>query len=64
MNTIFALLAIIMGVLGSLIAFNIVQLEKFISPDEAEDWHKKYGKIFKILGPVVVVIGLYFLIIK
>ena len=64
MNTIFALIAIIGGVLGSLIAFNKIQLDKFISPEEAEDWHKKYGKILKILGPVVVVLGLYFLVFK
>jgi hypothetical protein len=64
MNTVFALIAIIGGAAGSLIAFNMVQLDKFIDPGEAEDWHKKYGKIFKILGPIVIVIGLYFLIVK
>ena len=40
----------------SLIAYNKVQLDKFISPDEAEAWHKKYGKIFKIICPIAVVI--------
>ncbi len=62
MNTVFALIAIIGGVLGSLIAYNKVQLDRFISPDEAQAWHRKYGKIFKILGPAVAVIGLLFLL--
>ena len=64
MNIVFSLIAIIGGVLGSLVAYNKVQLDKFISPGEAEDWHRKYGKILKILGPVVVVLGLYFLVSK
>jgi hypothetical protein len=64
MDIVLPLIAIIMGGLGSLIAFNKIQLDRFISPGEAEDWHKKYGKIFKILGPVVVVLGLYFLIFR
>jgi hypothetical protein len=64
MNIVLPLIAIIGGALGSLVAFNKIQLDRFISPGEAEDWHRKYGKIFKILGPVVVVLGLYFLIFK
>jgi hypothetical protein len=62
MNIILPLLGIIVGGLGTLVAFNKIQLDRFISPGEAEDWHRKYGKIFKILGPVVIVLGLYFLI--
>ncbi|MGD0551158.1 MAG: hypothetical protein ABSB25_00760 [Sedimentisphaerales bacterium] len=62
MNIVFSLIAIIGGGLGSLIAFNKVQLDKFISPDEAEAWHRKYGKILKILGPAVTVIGIWFLL--
>ncbi len=62
MNTIFALIAIIAGVLGSLVAFNKIQLDKYISPDEAQDWHRKYGKIFKIISPIAAVLGLWFLI--
>ena len=64
MNIVFSLIAIIGGVLGSLVAFNKIQLDRFIDPGEAEDWHRKYGKIFKVLGPAVIVIGLYFLIFK
>ncbi len=62
MGIVLPLIAIIGGGLGTLIAFDKIQLEKFINPGEAEDWHKKYGAIFKILGPIVVIIGLYFLI--
>ncbi|MGB7581837.1 MAG: hypothetical protein WBL85_05245 [Sedimentisphaerales bacterium] len=62
MNIVFSLIAIIGGGLLSLIAYNKVQLDKFISPDEAENWHKKFGKIAKILGPIVVVIGIWFLL--
>jgi hypothetical protein len=64
MNIVFSVVAIIGGGLLSLIAYKKVQLDKFISPDEAESWHRKFGKIAKILGPVVVVCGLYFLIAK
>ncbi len=62
MNIIFGLIAVIAGVLGSLIAYKKVQLDKFISPDEAEAWHKKYGKIFKIICPIAVVFGLWYLL--
>jgi len=62
MNTVFALIAIIAGVLGSLVAFNKIQLDKYISPDEAQDWHRKYGKIFKIISPIAAVLGLWFLL--
>jgi hypothetical protein len=64
MNIVFSLIAIIGGGLLSLIAFNKIQLEKFIDPGEAENWHRKFGKIAKILGPIVVVCGIYFLIVK
>ena len=62
MNIVFSLIAIIGGGLLSLIAYKKVQLDKFISPDEAEAWHKKFGKISKILGPIVVAFGIYFLV--
>jgi amino acid transporter len=62
MNTVFALIAIIMGGLGSLIAFNKVQLDRFISPDEAEEWHKKWGKIFKIISPIAAIFGIWLLL--
>jgi hypothetical protein len=62
MNTIFALVAIIGGVLGTLIAFDKIQLEKFIDPGEAEDWHKKYGAIFKVICPIAAVFGIWLLL--
>jgi hypothetical protein len=64
MNIVFSLIAIIGGGLLSLIAYNKVQLEKYVDPGEAEDWHRKFGKIAKVLGPIVVVLGLYFIIFK
>jgi hypothetical protein len=62
MNTIFALIAIIGGALGTLIAFDKIQLEKFIDPGEAEDWHKKYGTVFKIICPIAAVFGIWLLL--
>jgi hypothetical protein len=62
MNTVFALIAIIGGVLGSLIAYNKVQLDKFISPGEAQAWHEKYGKIFKIISPIAAIFGIWLLL--
>jgi hypothetical protein len=62
MNTVFALIAIILGAIGSLIAFEVVKLDKFIDPGEAQNWHDKYGKIIKILGPVAVIVGLLLLL--
>jgi hypothetical protein len=62
MNTVFALIAIIGGVLGSLVAFKKIQLDKFINPAEAEDWHKKWGKIFKIMCPIAALFGIWLLL--
>ncbi len=59
-----ALIAIVGGGFGSLIAWNYFSLEKWVSPDEMQQWHDKYGKIVKILGPVAVVVGLILLIIS
>jgi hypothetical protein len=62
MNIVLPLIAIIGGVLGSLVAFNKIQLDRFINPGEAEDWHKKWGKIFKIICPIAAVLGIWFLL--
>jgi uncharacterized membrane protein YtjA (UPF0391 family) len=62
MNTVFALIAIIAGVLGSLVAFNKIQLDKFVNPGEAQAWHEKYGKIFKIISPIAAVFGIWLLL--
>jgi hypothetical protein len=62
MNTVFALIAILGGGLGSLVAFGVIQLDKFVSPGEAQDWHDKYGKFVKILGPAAAILGLLLLV--
>jgi len=62
MNTILALMAVIVGVLASLVAFEIIKLEKFVDPGEAEAWHDKYGKLVKIVGPAAAVVGLVLLL--
>ncbi len=64
MYTVLSILGIIVGAAMSLIAFDFIQLEKFISPDEAQEWHHKYGMLFKIAGPAVIAIGVLFLIFK
>jgi hypothetical protein len=62
MNTIFALIALVGGVIGSLIAYKVVPLEKIVDYGEAEAWHDKYGKLVKILGPAAGFIGLLLLL--
>ena len=62
MNTVFALIAIIGGALGSLMAYQIVQLDKFVSYDEAQAWHEKYGKVFKVISPIAVIFGIWLLL--
>jgi hypothetical protein len=64
MGIVLPLLAIIVGGLVTLVAFNKIQLDRFIDPGEAENWHRKFGKIFKVIGPIAVVLGLYYLIFK
>ena len=61
MNTLFAWIAIVGGVIGSLVAFRIVPLDKFIGEGEAQGWYDKYGKIFRILFPAAFIVGLYLL---
>ena len=62
MNTVLALMAVIVGTLASLVAFEIIKLEKFVDPGEAEAWHDKYGKLVKIVGPAAAVVGLVLLL--
>ncbi len=61
MNTIFALIALAGGVIGSLIAYKVVPLEKLVDYNDAQNWHDKYGKLVKILGPAAGVLGLILL---
>ena len=62
MNTAFALVAIIGGVIISLVGYEVIRLDKFISPTEAQLWHEKYGKLTKILGPAAGAVGLLLLV--
>ena len=62
MNTVLALMAVIVGALASLVAFEVIKLEKYVSPGEAEAWHDKYGKLVKVVGPVAAVVGLVLLL--
>jgi hypothetical protein len=62
MNTVFALIAIIGGVVVSLVGWQVVALDKFVSPSEAQLWHEKFGKVAKILGPAAAIVGLLLLV--
>jgi hypothetical protein len=62
MNTAFALISVVGGILASLVAFEVIKLDKFVSPGEAEAWHDKYGKLVKIVGPAAAVVGLVLLL--
>jgi len=64
MNTVFALIAMIGGVVVSLVGWQVVALDKFVSPGDAQLWHEKFGKVAKILGPVAAIVGLLFLLWK
>jgi hypothetical protein len=57
MNNLLAWIAIIGGVIGSLVAYGVVPVSAV-----GETWHDKFGKLFKILGPVAIVIGLIILL--
>lgn len=57
MNNLFALIAIVGGIAGSLVAYEIVPVSVV-----GETWHDKFGKTFKILGPAAIVIGLIILL--
>jgi hypothetical protein len=61
MNTIFALIALVGGVIGSLFAYKVVPLEKLVDYGDAQTWYDKYGKLVKILGPAAGVVGLILL---
>ncbi|MBN2020478.1 MAG: hypothetical protein JW749_09660 [Sedimentisphaerales bacterium] len=62
MNTILELIAIVGGGIGSLVAYKIVPLDRFVEPGEAAIWYEKYGKLFRILFPAALIIGLVLLL--
>jgi hypothetical protein len=61
MNTIFAWIALISGVIATLVAYKVVPLT-ILGAAEAELWHDKYGKMFKILGPAAAIVGILLLL--
>jgi hypothetical protein len=62
MNTVLALIAVVGGGLVSLVGYEVVRLDKFISPGEAQAWQDKYGKLVKIFGPAAAIVGLLLLV--
>jgi len=46
---------------GSLLAWQIISLDKWVDPGEMEDWHIKFGKFVKIGGPIVALLSLFFI---
>ena len=62
MNTFFALIALLGGVAVSLVGYEVVRLDKFVNPGEADLWYEKYGKFTRILGPTAAGIGLLLLL--
>ena len=51
------ILAIGCGTYGYLAAVGKVQIGT--TEETTEEWRNKYGKIFLILGPILIVFGLY-----
>jgi hypothetical protein len=61
MNTVLALIAIVGGIAGSLLAYRVVP-QTMLGSFDIEAWHDKFGKTFKILGPAAVIVGLLILL--
>jgi hypothetical protein len=61
MNTLLALIAVIGGIAGTLLAYRVVPMTMLGSFD-IEAWHDKFGRIFKVLGPAAIVLGLLILL--
>ncbi|MGA2092961.1 MAG: hypothetical protein ABSH16_06090 [Sedimentisphaerales bacterium] len=62
MNTAFALIAVVGGILASLVAYKVVPLDKFVNPGDAENWYDRFGKITRIVAPAAAVVGLVLLL--
>lgn len=61
MNTLFALIAIIGGVIGTLVAYKIVPLT-ILGTTDVDAWYDKFGKMFKILCPAAAIVGILLLL--
>jgi hypothetical protein len=51
-----ALIPLIGGIYCLLIAFRIIRVSK--NPETEEAWHRKFGRLMKLMGPVLVLFGL------
>lgn len=51
------LIFLIVGIYGLLLAYRVVPL-KIKDPEKADIWYNKFGKLLKILGPIVIITGI------
>jgi hypothetical protein len=51
------LIPILGGIYGLLLAYRVVP-KKPKDPEKMELWHRKFGKMTKVLSPVLIVFGL------
>ncbi len=54
------LIPILGGIYGLLLAYRVVP-KKPKDPEKMELWHRKFGKMMKVLSPVLIVFGLLLL---
>jgi hypothetical protein len=50
------LFIVLVGVYTALLAYKILPL-KAGDPEFSANWHKKYGRLMKVLGPVMILCG-------
>ena len=60
-DKIIGIVAIFGGVYGLLIAYRIIPVNPK-EPERVELWHRKFGKLMKILSPVIIVFGILMLL--
>ena len=54
------LIPILGGIYGLLLAYRVVP-KKPKDPEKMELWHRKFGKMMKVLSPILIVFGLLLL---
>ncbi|MFA5795260.1 MAG: hypothetical protein WC980_09405 [Candidatus Brocadiia bacterium] len=60
MNTHFnwaGLIPFLGGIYGLLLAYRVIP-RKPKDPEKMELWHKKFGKLMKILSPILIIMGI------
>jgi len=57
------IISILLGAYLSLIGFRVISAGKKQGP-EYEAWYQKWGSKFKIIGPVLILLGIAGMIIK